>query len=83
MSRVREERQLVLQLSELQAQQKNLASRAGLSLTGIILGDTPTAVINDMVLKTGDEIAGKKIVQIREDSVIISDGQEVVELKLE
>ncbi len=82
MRRLREERQLVLQLPELEAQQKDLASRAGLSLTGIILGETPTAIINDMVLKTGDEIAGKKIVQIRENSVIISSGQEEVELEL-
>jgi len=53
-------------------------------LTGIFWDDkTPSAIINGMVVRIGDEVGGNKIVGITPDSVILNDGLSDFSLKLE
>lgn len=54
-----------------------------LSLTGIVWDEKmPIAMVNDRVLRNGDEIDGYKVVQIKPSSVVLSSGQETFELPL-
>lgn len=51
------------------------ASACGLSLAGIVWDkDKPLAIINETILKTGDRIEPYEIIEIRQKSVILSDG---------
>jgi hypothetical protein len=48
---------------------------ANLKLKAITLGgDRPYALINDQILQTGDEISGKRIVNIESDKVTLEQG---------
>ena len=55
----------------------------GESLSGIIWDDdVPMAVINGQILTVGDSIGGNTLVDIKEESVVLSDGTNQYELKL-
>lgn len=55
-----------------------------LTLAGIIWDEkTPMAMINKEIVKTGDKIEGKTVMQIRHDRVILNDGNKDFELRLE
>ncbi len=59
-------------------------TQPGLALTGILWDKIkPLAIIDGEVVKKGDRIADKAVVDIKRDSVILSDGQEFIEIKLE
>ncbi len=64
----------------------DLADTSGrLIVKGIVWGDDEVgtfAIINDKIVKKGDEIGGKRVVEIKKDKVIINDGQNNFELKL-
>lgn len=64
----------------------DLADNSGrLIIKGIVWGDDKAdtfAIINDKIVKIGDEIGGKRVVEIKKDKVIINDGQNNFELKL-
>ncbi|MDD5560670.1 MAG: hypothetical protein PHT50_00860 [Candidatus Omnitrophica bacterium] len=61
---------------------KNVQS--GLALTGILWDKLkPLAIIDGEVVKKGDRIGNKEVVDIKRDRVILSDGQEFFEVKLE
>ena len=52
-------------------------------LTGIIWDNiAPQAVINSEIVKTGDEIYGNTVIEIKRNSVILSDGTKDFELEL-
>lgn len=52
-------------------------------LKGIMVGFSQrTAIFGNMLLKAGDKIKGYKILEIKEGSVILSDGKLIYELKL-
>lgn len=56
---------------------------SGLNLDGIVWDEkSPYAIINDKIVEVGDRIAGKKVIEIKVDSVILSDGTREYELKL-
>jgi len=56
---------------------------AELSLTGILWDKTdPLAIINGNVVKKGDPIGNKTVVEINQDSVVLSDGNTLLEFKL-
>ena len=58
-------------------------SAHGLNLSGIAWDELkPTAIINDEILAVGDQVAGKRIVEIKKDKVILTDGQQSFELKI-
>jgi len=58
-------------------------SSHGLRLSGIVWDETrPTAIINDEILAVGDQIAGYKVVIINKNKVIVSNGQQNVELNI-
>ena len=55
----------------------------GLVLSGIIWdAKKPYCIINDKVVKTGDEISGYKVVEIRKDSVSVRAGDQIKVLKV-
>lgn len=55
-----------------------------ITLTGIIWDNiVPQAVINSEIVKTGDKISGNTVVEIKRNSVILSDGTKNFELELE
>ena len=59
-------------------------SPGGLRLGGIVYDPHDIfALINDEVAHVGDQVAGKKVVEIKPDRVILSDGSKNIELKLE
>ena len=59
-------------------------SPGGLRLGGIVYDPHDIfALINDEVAHVGDQVAGKKVVEIKPDRVILSDGSRNIELKLE
>lgn len=59
-------------------------SRGGLRLMGILWDQThPRAIINNIVVEPGQTIEATKIVQISKDKVVLSDGQDTFELKME
>ncbi len=56
---------------------------AALSLRAITLGgDKPYALINDQILEEGDQIAGKRIVKIEKDRVVLEQGGRTFNLML-
>ncbi|NQT22894.1 MAG: hypothetical protein HQ579_05575 [Candidatus Omnitrophica bacterium] len=60
------------------------AGRGGLSLSGIIWSKrSPKAVINSEVVSVGDNIGVYSVKEIKKDCVILSDGTEDCELKME
>lgn len=62
---------------------RNTASGAGLMLGGIMWDkENPMAIINGRIVKTGDNVGGNIVVDIRQDSVILNDGGKDVELRI-
>lgn len=62
--------------------EKNMQS--GFCLTGILWDKLkPLAIIDGQVAEKGDRIGNKEVVDIKRDRVILSDGQEFFEIKLE
>ena len=58
--------------------------QAGVDLTGILWDkDKPLAIIDGNIVKKGASIGNKTVVDIKKDRVILSDGKELTELKLE
>lgn len=56
---------------------------AALSLRAITLGgEKPYALINDQILEEGDQIAGKRIVKIEKDRVVLEQGGRTFNLML-
>lgn len=56
----------------------------GMILNGVIhRKGSGVAIINNRIMRKGDAIAGKKIVEIFKDRVILSDGDERIELMVE
>lgn len=59
-------------------------TQPGFALTGILWDKIkPLAIIDGEVVKKGDRIADKTVADIKRDGVILSDGQEFIEIKLE
>ncbi len=59
------------------------ASLADLSLIGILWDESyPQAIINGEIVKAGDNVNNNKVLEIKKDRVILSDGKKKVELKL-
>ena len=57
---------------------------SGFNLGGIIwLAEGWKAIVDDAIIKIGDTIGGKKVVDIKKDKVILNDGTKNSELKLE
>ena len=62
--------------------EKNMQS--GFALTGILWDKIkPLAIIDGEVVKKGSRVGNKMVVDIKRDRVILSDGQELFEIKLE
>ncbi len=56
----------------------------GMTLNGVIhKKGSGVAIINNKIMRRGDAIAGKRIIEILEDRVILSDGDERIELMVE
>jgi hypothetical protein len=61
---------------------KNGGART-LALKAIFLDDqNPLAIINDKVVRMGESIEGAKVLEIRENEVVLSNGKQVSTLKL-
>jgi len=59
-------------------------TQSGFALTGILWDKIkPLAIIDGEVVKKGDQLGGKTVEDIRQDMVILNDGQEFLEIKLE
>lgn len=59
-------------------------SRGGLRLSGIIWSEeNPQAIINDIMVKAGDNIDKNEVIRILENKVILNDGNGEFELKIE
>ena len=62
--------------------QRNIQS--GLALTGILWDKVkPLAIIDGEVVKKGYRLGNKVVVDIKRDRVVLSDGQDLFEIKLE
>jgi len=62
---------------------KPLSPAASISLTGIVWDkDRPMAIINGKIVKAGDRVAGCNVVEIKETSVLLTDGLKDIEVKL-
>jgi hypothetical protein len=60
------------------------ALQSGVDLTGILWDkDKPLAIIDGNVVKKGNRVGNKEVVDIKRDGIILSDGQELFEIKLE
>ena len=58
--------------------------QSGLALTGILWDKAkPLAIIDGDVVKKGDRLGNKVVVDIKRDRVILSDGQGFFEIKIE
>jgi len=58
--------------------------QSGYVLTGILWDKTnPLAIIDAEVVKKGDRLGNKTVADIKQDRVILNDGQEFIEIKLE
>jgi len=54
------------------------------NLSGIAWDEEfPTAIINGQIVGVGDEIGGYRVIEIRRNKVVLTDGLKDVELKLE
>lgn len=74
---LKEKKQLVSRIPEFE---KKLSA---LFLNGIILTqEQPLAIINNTIVRAGDEIGKNKVVKVNTDSVILNDGSAEFELKL-
>jgi hypothetical protein len=63
---------------------KESNAQAGFILTGILWDKTnPLAIIDAEVVKKGERLGNKTVADIKQDRVILSDGQEFIEIKLE
>ena len=63
--------------------QKSKKYDSGLILGGIFWDkDKPQAIINNQIVGLGDELEGYKVIEIKKDHVILSDGANKIELKL-
>jgi len=61
--------------------EKNMQS--GVNLTGILWDkDKPLAIIDGNVVKKGNRVGDKQVVDIKRDRIILSDGGELFEVKL-
>lgn len=59
-------------------------SASGLSLTGILWDPkTPQAIINDTVVGVGDRISDQTVTEIDSDKVVLNDGTQNYELRME
>lgn len=57
---------------------------SGIYLNGILWDKScPMAIINDQIVKIGDTVSGKIVVDIKQDRVILNDGNKDFELRLE
>ena len=55
----------------------------GLSISGILYdGRQPVAMINDQMVRVGETIEGYTVVEIGQDSVSVTDGQETLTLRI-
>lgn len=55
-----------------------------LSIGGIVYDEKDIcALVNDQVVRAGDEVNGNRVVDIKPDRVILNDGNKDIELKLE
>lgn len=58
-------------------------ARGEMVLSGIMWDETdPTAIINDEIVRVGDSVGGRKVVDIKQDRVIVDDGSGKVEIRL-
>ena len=58
--------------------------KSGIDLTGILWDkDKPLAIIDGDIVKKGERVGTKTIVDIKRDRVILSDGQIISEIRLE
>ncbi len=56
----------------------------GMTLNGVIRRNgSGIAIINNRIMRKGDAIAGKRLIEILVDRVILSDGDERIELMVE
>jgi hypothetical protein len=82
-----DKQKLILQIPAMQSKIAELKSAVnGLILSGIVAAKTPMAVINNTLLKVGDEIGGRKIVSIGDHVVKVCDvgsTNKCIELSLE
>lgn len=61
----------------------SVSASRDLSLSGIVWDkQNPTAIINDTIVKIGEEISGSTVVDIKEGYVVLNDGKENFVLKL-
>ena len=44
--------------------------------------NNPVAVINDEVVRVGDQVQGHSVVKIEQNKVTLSDGVELIEIRL-
>lgn len=59
-------------------------SGQGIRLGGIIYdANEVCALINDELVRKGDLVDGKKVIEIRKDMVVLNDGTKDIELRLE
>jgi len=59
-------------------------AQSGFVLTGILWDKTNSlAIIDTEVVKKGDRLGKKTVADIKQDRVILNDGQEFIEIKLE
>ncbi len=60
------------------------AAGSAFVLEGIMWSEkNPKAMINSTIVEIGDEIGGNKIIDIKKDRVILSDGTEKITLRME
>lgn len=58
--------------------------QSGVDLTGILWDkDKPLAIIDGEIIKKGERVGSKTVIDIKRDRIILSDGEMLTELKLE
>jgi len=63
--------------------QKSKRNDSGLILGGIFWDkDKPQAIINNQIVGLGEELEGYRVIEIKKDRVILSDGANKIELRL-
>jgi hypothetical protein len=59
-------------------------SQTGAALSGILWSqEHPLAIVNDIIVVIGDKVGPNTVVDIKQDSVVLSDGIKTLELRLE
>lgn len=62
---------------------KGVTYLSGLNLMGIFWeAGLPQAIINEKIVKVNDTIDGNRVLEIRNNNVVLSDGKNKIELKL-